>query len=68
MSKDMTFEEKMQLLDELVNKMELGGMSIEESMESYEKGMKIIKECEEYINKAKLKIEKISDGEIKEVN
>ena len=68
MSKKESFEEKMKLLDTIADSMEKGDITLEDSIESYEKGMQLIKECEDYINKAKLKIEKIVDGEIKEVN
>ncbi|MCK5128850.1 MAG: exodeoxyribonuclease VII small subunit [Clostridiales bacterium] len=68
MSKEMTFEEKMKELDDIANDMESGDMTLEDSMLAYEKGMKIIKECEDYINTAKLKIKKIANGDSKEVH
>ena len=59
MSDELTFEEKLEALNNIANNMETGNMTLEDSMNSYEKGMIIIKECEEYIENAKLKIEKI---------
>lgn len=68
MSDKISFEDKMQILEDIADKMESGDISLEESVKSYEKGMELIKECEDYIKTAKLKIQKISDGEIIEVN
>ena len=64
---DMNFEQKLKTLDTIAQKMESGDLSLEDSVKSYEEAMTIIKDCEAYIQNAKIKIEKISDGEIKEV-
>jgi exodeoxyribonuclease VII small subunit len=68
MSDKISFEDKMQILEDIAQKMENGDISLEESVKSYEKGIELINECEEYIQTAKLKIQKISDGKIVEVN
>jgi len=39
-SKDQTFEELLKRLEDIVEKMEGGGLSLEESMKLYEEGMK----------------------------
>ncbi len=68
MAKNINFEEKLIKLEEISRKMEVGEISLEDSIASYEQAMKIIKECENYISDAKIRIEKVTNGEIKEVD
>lgn len=66
MAKLMDFEENLKTLDEIAEKMESGGLSLEDSLKNYEQAMKIIKECESYIKDAKLRIEKVTSEDINE--
>ena len=68
MNDKISFEDKMIKLDDIADKMESGKLTLEKSLESFECGMKLIKDCEEYINTAKIKIEKISGEETTEVD
>lgn len=54
----MTFEEHMQQLRELTQKLEKGNLSLEESVELYTKGMQLAAECQKELETAKLQITK----------
>ncbi len=66
MSDNFSFEEKIKALENMADKMESGELSLEESLESYESAMEIIKDCESYINNAKLRIKKIGEDKNEE--
>lgn len=50
------FSERLKELDEIVEHLNDAKIDIEESMQLYEKGMKIIDECEKKIEQAKGKL------------
>ena len=66
MAKQMDFEENLKTLETIAEKMESGGLSLEDSLKSYEQAMNIIKECEAYIKDAKLRIEKVTSEDVGE--
>ncbi len=45
MSKKKTYEEKLDEIDEIIEKLENGELNLEESIKEYEKSMKLIEEC-----------------------
>lgn len=57
----MTFEEALKSLENLVEKMESGAMTLEESLKAYEEGEKLKTFCEKTLQKAKMRIEKIQN-------
>lgn len=58
---NLTFEEKLQRLQEIVTKLESGTLSLEASLTLYEEGNALSKSLNEELQKAKLKIEKIDE-------
>ncbi len=54
-----TFEEALTQLEELVQRMEQGELSLEESMQCYEQGVKLTAFCNGRLKEAKLKIEEL---------
>ena len=66
----MNFEESMKKLEEIANELEKGNLSLDESVNKFEEGMKLSKKCSDFLNSAEKKITMlISDGdEIKEEN
>ena len=56
---DESFEQLLTKLDETVRKLEAGGLSLEQSTDLYEQGLKLARECTEKISAAELKITKI---------
>lgn len=55
------FEAALEELEELVNSMEEGELSLEESLQSFEKGIKLTRECQAALNKAEQKVQKLVD-------
>ena len=54
-----SFEQLLAKLDEAVRKLEAGGLSLEQSTDLYEQGLKLARDCTEKISTAELKITKI---------
>jgi len=59
----LTFEQAIKQLTEIVGKIELGEIPLQQSLEQYEKGMELIKHCREILQKAEKRIEKITKEE-----
>lgn len=57
--KAKTFEEKLEYSKELLEKLMNQDITLEESVKLYEEGLKNIKEAQQLIEKAKMKIEVI---------
>ncbi len=53
---DMTFEESMQALEKIVKKLEDGEMPIEKSIEEFEKGIKLVKNCRKLLDTAQKQV------------
>lgn len=52
----MDFEKKLSRLEEIVNKMEKGELSLEESLKLFEEGVKLSRECHQKLNDAESKV------------
>ena len=67
---DMNFEDAMKALEQIANELENGELSLEQSVDKFEEGIKISKKCNEILEKAEKKISiLIKNGdEIKEEN
>lgn len=58
-----TYETKVEQLKEIIQKIEDGNTSLDESMKLYEQGAVIVKQCETMLAEAELKITTLSrDG------
>ncbi len=66
--KQNNFEEKISELEKVVNELENGEMSLDESLEKFEQGMKLSKECNRMLEDAEKKITILleKNGEIEE--
>lgn len=53
------FEQAMQSLDKLVEEMENGGLSLEESLKHFEAGVKLTRECQTALKQAEQKVNKL---------
>ena len=54
--KEMSFENAMQELEEITGKLEKGNLSLDESVASFEEGMKLAKKCNNILEDAEKKI------------
>lgn len=65
---NMDFEKKLDRLENLVNKMESGELTLEESLKAFEEGVKLSRECQTELNQAELRVKKLlsvdEDGRI----
>ena len=59
---DESFETLYQRLDETVQKLENGGLTLEESVSMYEEGMKLAQRCQELLQGAELKVTRLQEG------
>ena len=66
MKKIGDFESNLENIDEIIEKLENGELSLENSIKEYEKAMKLIKSSSEILDRAEGKIIKVldNDGEI----
>ncbi len=55
-SKDFDFEKSIKELEQIANSLENEQISIDQSIELFEKGVRLSRECSEYIENAKQKI------------
>ncbi len=56
---ELTFEQSLKRLEEIVETLEAGNAPLEESISLYEEGMTLAKSCTTRLNEAKLKLKKI---------
>ncbi len=61
------FEQSLNQLTNLVEKMEQGNLSLEESLQYYEKGVGLIRECQQALTKAKTKVQRLAKENYEEV-
>ena len=68
--KETKFEDAMKELEEIATELEKGNLSLEESINKFEEGMKLSKQCNEIIENAEKKITILlqKDGKIEEEN
>lgn len=65
---ELRFEEALKKLESIVDGLEQGKISLEESLKKYEEGIKLARYCSEKLDEAEKKIEiltKDSDGKLK---
>lgn len=57
--KSLNFERNLEQLESLVNDMESGELSLEDSLSAFEKGIKLTRECQSALQKAEQKVQKL---------
>ncbi len=62
---DVNFEKALDELEYIVEDLESGDLSLEDSLKSFEKGIKLARKCQEQLSKAELQVQKLieEDGE-----
>ncbi|MDD2676041.1 MAG: exodeoxyribonuclease VII small subunit [Methylacidiphilaceae bacterium] len=61
-AKGPTFEEAFRKLQEIVARMESGDLALEELLERYEEGMRLVKICSDKLSLAEQKISVLAQG------
>ena len=60
MNKDnMTFEQSMQRLEQIVRAMERGDVALDESLKLFQEGTELVRNCEQMLDDAQLQVNKI---------
>jgi exodeoxyribonuclease VII small subunit len=64
---DINFEKTLEELEGIVEDLESGDLSLENSLKSFEKGIKLARQCREQLSKAELQVQKLieENGELK---
>ena len=57
--KNMTFEQSMQRLEQIVRTMERGDVQLDESLKLFREGTELVRSCEKLLNEAELQIKKV---------
>ena len=66
-----SFEEQIAELEKIINELENGNLNLDDSVEKFEEGMKISKECNKMLENVEKKITILlngQDGEVEEEN
>ena len=67
LNETINFEQSLKELEDIVRKMEQGELSLEHSLEAFEEGVKLTRNCQTALQKAEQKVAilvKDSDGEL----
>ena len=64
--KELSFEESLESLEEIVKKLEVGDVALDDAIEEFNKAMKLAKVCDEKLKKAEEAITKLvkDNGEV----
>lgn len=62
-AKKVTLEESFGKLENIIDELQRGDMTLEESFKKYEEGMKLIKSCNASIDKVEKKLIVLDNGE-----
>ena len=69
LDEELNFEEALEDLEEIVQELEGDVLSLQESMEKFSRGMKLIRFCQQELNRAEGRIEQVLEkhGELQEI-
>lgn len=56
---NMTFEQSMQRLEQIVRAMERGDVALEESLKLFQEGTELVRNCNQLLGDAQLQVKKI---------
>lgn len=70
MKESYPFEESLEKLEALVEKMEAGDLTLEESLKNFEAGIKLTRECQQALARAEQKVKMLieENGQVEEVD
>ena len=65
-NKELTFENAMARLEEIVGSLESGDFALDKSLSLFEEGIKLVRLCNDYLEKAESSVKKLinQDGEL----
>lgn len=66
MSKDVDFEKAMADLESLVKTLEAGDMPLAKALEDFEKGVRLVKQCQTHLDQAKAQVDALMAEQMNE--
>ncbi len=57
--KEISFEKALEKLEKVVEELEAGDLSLDDSLKKYEEGIKLARACQQKLDKAKQRIEEL---------
>lgn len=66
MTKELTFEESMDKLEELIEELEAGDVELAKSLDFFSQGVEIIKKCKKELTRAEEKVKVLIDDQLKD--
>jgi len=63
-----SFETQLEALEMIVQGLETGDLTLEESLSQFEKGVVLTKECQSILNTAEQKVSMLTNGSLAEAN
>ena len=68
-NEDLSFEEALAKLEEIVTQLEAGHLNLEQSLALFEQGQALAKQCDQQLSEASLRVEQLTaDGEIVDIS
>ena len=58
----VNFETSLHKLEKIIEKLEDGDISLEDSVKSFEEGIGLVKDCQKQLSQAELKVKKLLDN------
>ncbi len=64
----LTFEAALEELEEIVERLEAGSVDLEESVDLYDRGVKLRAHCQKKLDAARERVEKVAGGKLESMN
>ncbi|MDP6375298.1 MAG: exodeoxyribonuclease VII small subunit [Pseudomonadales bacterium] len=66
---ELSFEETLEELETLVQRMESGELGLEDSLKAFERGIKLTRACQDALKNAELKVQTLTEaGELEDLD
>ena len=66
---ELSFEDTLEALETLVQRMESGELGLEDSLKAFEQGIKLTRSCQEQLKNAELKVQALTEsGELEDLD
>jgi len=62
---ELSFEEALEELEDLIDRMEAGETGLEDSIRSYERGAKLVKRCRELLDSAEQRVRELTPEDLR---
>ncbi|SFC47919.1 Exodeoxyribonuclease VII small subunit [Marinospirillum celere] len=63
MANEQDFEQQLKQLEELVTRMESGELSLEASLQAFEQGVQLTRNCQQLLNQAEQRVSRLQESQ-----